>query len=103
VARVVGQKLGDKWGQAVVIENKPGGNGVVAAQALLAKPADGYTLLVTDATMFSAWKRAPASPASLRQKPNDRDFTRSQASRGNPGAGRRRRVDRERCADRRQR
>src|SRR6267378_2850475 len=53
VARVVGQKLGDKWGQAVVVENKPGGNGVVAAQALSSKPADGYTLMVTDGTMFS--------------------------------------------------
>ncbi len=53
VARVIGQKLGDKWGQAVVIENKPGGNGVVAAQALAAKPADGYTLMITDGTMFS--------------------------------------------------
>ena len=53
VARVVGQKLSDKWGQPVVIENKPGGNGVVAAQALSAKPADGYTLMITDGTMFS--------------------------------------------------
>ena len=53
VARVVGQKLSDKWGQAVVIENKPGGNGVVSAQALAARPADGYTLMITDGTMFS--------------------------------------------------
>jgi tripartite-type tricarboxylate transporter receptor subunit TctC len=53
VARVVGQKLSEKWGQAVVIENKPGGNGVVAAQYLATKPADGYVLLVTDATMFT--------------------------------------------------
>src|SRR5258705_7523134 len=53
VARVVGQKLSEKWGQAIVIENKPGGNGVVAAQALAARPADGYTLMVTDGTMFS--------------------------------------------------
>src|SRR3954466_2582752 len=53
VARVVGQRLAEKWGQAVVIENKPGGNGVVAAQALASKPADGYTLLVTDMSMFS--------------------------------------------------
>jgi len=52
VARVVGQKLSDKWGQAVVIENRPGGNGVVSAQALMASPADGYTLLVTDMSMF---------------------------------------------------
>ena len=53
VARVVGQKLSDKWGHAVVIENKPGGNGVVAAQALASRPADGYTLMITDGTMFS--------------------------------------------------
>jgi len=53
VARVVGQKLSDKWGQAVVVENKPGGNGVVAAQYLATKAPDGYTLLVTDGTMFS--------------------------------------------------
>ena len=53
VARVVGQKLSDKWGQPVVIENKPGGNGVVAAQALAARAADGYTLMITDGTMFS--------------------------------------------------
>src|SRR5687767_6973984 len=53
VARVIGQKLGDKWGQPVVIENKPGGNGVIAAQALASKPADGYTLMVTDGSMFS--------------------------------------------------
>ena len=53
VARVLGQKLSDKWGQAVVVENKPGGNGVVASQALASRPADGYTLMVTDGTMFS--------------------------------------------------
>jgi tripartite-type tricarboxylate transporter receptor subunit TctC len=53
VARVVGQKLSEKWGQPVVIENKPGGNGVVSAQALSARPADGYTLMITDGTMFS--------------------------------------------------
>jgi tripartite-type tricarboxylate transporter receptor subunit TctC len=66
VARVVGQKLGDKWGQAVVIENKPGGNGVVAAQALSSRPADGYTLMVTDGSMFSInpfiYKALPYDP-----------------------------------------
>ena len=71
VARVVGQKLGEKWGQPVVVENRPGGNGVVAAQALAAKPADGYTLLVTDATMFAV------NPHMYAKLPYDpvRDFT----------------------------
>ena len=53
VARLLGQKLSDKWGHPVVVENKPGSNGVVAYQALVAKPADGYTLLVTDGSMFN--------------------------------------------------
>jgi tripartite-type tricarboxylate transporter receptor subunit TctC len=66
VARVVGQKLSDKWAQPVVVENKPGGNGVVAAQALATRPADGYTLLVTDGSMFSInpyiYKSLPYDP-----------------------------------------
>ena len=53
VARVVGQKLSEKWGQAVIVENKPGGNGTVSAQYLSTKAPDGYTLQVTDGTMFS--------------------------------------------------
>lgn len=52
VARVVGQRLSEKWGQPVVIENKPGGNGVVSAQALMASAPDGYTLMITDMSMF---------------------------------------------------
>ncbi len=71
VARVVGQKLSDKWGQAVVIENKPGGNGVVAAQYLSTKPADGYTLMVTDGSMFAI------NPFMYKSLPYDalKDFT----------------------------
>src|SRR6185503_16129692 len=53
IARTVGQKLSERWGQPVVIENRPGGNGVVAAQYLIAKPGDGYTLMATDIATFS--------------------------------------------------
>jgi tripartite-type tricarboxylate transporter receptor subunit TctC len=53
VARVVGQKLSEKWGQPVIIEDKPGANGAVSAQYLSTKAPDGYTLQVTDGTMFS--------------------------------------------------
>jgi len=53
IARVVGQKLSDKWGHAVVIDNRPGGNGAVAAQYLINRPADGYTLMMTDLATFS--------------------------------------------------
>jgi len=45
--RLLGQKLGEMWGQQVVIENRPGAGGVIAQQALLASPPDGYTMSVT--------------------------------------------------------
>ncbi|MEO6016956.1 MAG: tripartite tricarboxylate transporter substrate binding protein [Polaromonas sp.] len=53
VARIFAQRLGDRLGQAVVVDNKPGANGVVAAQSLASSPKDGYTFLVTDGSMFS--------------------------------------------------
>jgi tripartite-type tricarboxylate transporter receptor subunit TctC len=53
VARVIAQRLQDKLGQSVVVENKPGANGAVAAAAIAQGPADGYTFLVTDGSMFS--------------------------------------------------
>ncbi len=45
-ARLIGQKLGEAWGQSVVIENKPGAGGQIATQAVATAPADGHTLLV---------------------------------------------------------
>ena len=53
VARVVAQRLTLSLGQPVVVENKPGANGVVAAQALTGSARDGYTYLVTDGSMMS--------------------------------------------------
>jgi tripartite-type tricarboxylate transporter receptor subunit TctC len=53
VARIFAQRLADRLGQPVVVDNKPGANGVVAAQAMAASPKDGYTFLVTDGSMFS--------------------------------------------------
>jgi len=53
VARVMAKALTEKWNQQVVIDNRPGGNGAVAAQTVKAAPADGYTLLVTDGSMFT--------------------------------------------------
>lgn len=53
VARIFAQRLGEKLGQPVTVDNRPGANGVVAAQALASAPKDGYTFLVTDGSMFS--------------------------------------------------
>jgi len=46
VARVVGQKVGETLGQQIIVENRPGATGTIAANAVAKAPADGYTLLV---------------------------------------------------------
>jgi tripartite-type tricarboxylate transporter receptor subunit TctC len=52
-ARTVGQKLGEILGQSVVIENRTGGNAVIAANATLQSPKDGYTFLVDAANQLT--------------------------------------------------
>ena len=51
-ARLVGEKLGAKWGQSVVIENKPGGDGVVALTAFTGAK-DDHTLLMSPTSSFT--------------------------------------------------
>lgn len=45
VARLIGEQLTARWKQPVIIENKPGANGLLAAQAVASAAPDGYTLL----------------------------------------------------------
>ena len=52
IARVVSQKLSERLGQPVLVENKTGGAGFVAIEALLRSPADGYTLLVAPSSVM---------------------------------------------------
>ena len=44
VGRVVAQKLGERLGQSIVVENKAGAGGTIGADAAAKAPADGYTL-----------------------------------------------------------
>jgi tripartite-type tricarboxylate transporter receptor subunit TctC len=54
VARVVAKQLGERLGQSVVVDNRPGGNGVVAYQTLLqSTPGDGHAFIVSDGSMLS--------------------------------------------------
>jgi tripartite-type tricarboxylate transporter receptor subunit TctC len=48
VLRTVGEKLTRIWGQAIIIENRPGGNGFIGLEAAKKSPPDGYTLVQAD-------------------------------------------------------
>ena len=71
LARQLGPKLSEAWGQPVVVENKPGANGNVGADFVAKSPPDGYTLLLTDlgglVISASVYPHLPFNPS--------RDFT----------------------------
>lgn len=69
VARLVGNKLTESLGQQVVVENRPGGAGVIASEIVAKSPADGYTLYLASTTFTSA-------PSLVRKLPFDtlKDF-----------------------------
>src|SRR5205085_4433454 len=46
LARLLGIKMSENWGQAAVVENKPGASGNIGSELVAKAPADGYTLLV---------------------------------------------------------
>jgi len=46
LARLLGQKLSEAWGQQVIIDNRPGAAGTVGAELVARSPADGYTLIM---------------------------------------------------------
>ena len=66
VARLIGQKMSEDWGQPVVIDNRPGGNTIIAAQAAAKAEPDGYTLFMAiDSTLVMnqyLYKSLPYDP-----------------------------------------
>jgi len=65
VGRLLAQKLGEQTGQAFVIDNKPGGNGTIGADAVAKAPADGYTLLFNASTFVTAPMTMKSVPYSV--------------------------------------
>jgi tripartite-type tricarboxylate transporter receptor subunit TctC len=67
LARQIGPKLTDAWGQPVIVENKPGANGNVGADFVAKSAPDGYTLLLTDlgglVISASVYPKLPFNPA----------------------------------------
>jgi tripartite-type tricarboxylate transporter receptor subunit TctC len=62
IGRQLAQKLSDQLGQQFVVENKPGGNGTIGADAVAKAQADGYTLLFNASTFTTA-------PMTMKQVP----------------------------------
>jgi tripartite-type tricarboxylate transporter receptor subunit TctC len=71
MSRQVAQRLSETMGQQVIIDNRPGAGGVVAAQVVMNSPPDGYTLFVADTGHFAI---NPALFSKLPYHPV-RDFT----------------------------
>jgi tripartite-type tricarboxylate transporter receptor subunit TctC len=53
IARILGNKLTAQFGQQVIVDSRPGGSGVVAAEIAKNAPPDGYTLLMAASTPFA--------------------------------------------------
>jgi len=70
MARVLAQKLSEKWGQPVLVDNRPGASGVIGMQAVLASPADGYTFSFAQGSAISV------APSTIKSATYDyrRDF-----------------------------
>ncbi|TRZ96832.1 MAG: tripartite tricarboxylate transporter substrate binding protein [Rhodocyclaceae bacterium] len=66
LARAVGQKLSESWGQQVVIDNRPGAGGNIGTDIVAKSPADGYTLLMgtvgTHSINASLYAKLPFDP-----------------------------------------
>jgi tripartite-type tricarboxylate transporter receptor subunit TctC len=53
-ARAVGQKLTEKWGKSVVVDNRPGASGLIAMEVATQAAPDGYTLLVISGSLIAS-------------------------------------------------
>jgi tripartite-type tricarboxylate transporter receptor subunit TctC len=69
IARTIQPKLSERFGQPVVIDNRPGAGGVIATQHVARSPADGYTL-------FLSWDSHTINPIVMKDLPYDtfKDF-----------------------------
>jgi tripartite-type tricarboxylate transporter receptor subunit TctC len=67
LARMLAEKLQKRWGQPVIVENKPGAGGNIGTEAMLRAPADGYTLLLATNTMAIQAHLFKATPYDVRR------------------------------------
>jgi tripartite-type tricarboxylate transporter receptor subunit TctC len=70
MARLAATKLSERWGQSIVVDNRPGGNTIIGTEAVAKAPRDGYTILLASSSLLT-------TPSLIRHLPYDviRDFT----------------------------
>lgn len=70
MARLAATRLSERWGQTVVVDNRPGGNTIIGTEAVAKAPRDGYTILLASSSLLTA-------PSLITHLPYDvlRDFT----------------------------
>lgn len=62
LARVLGQKLGDNWGQQVVVDNRPGAGGLIGGTVVAKASADGYTIALIGQPHLTAYLLSRSPP-----------------------------------------
>ncbi len=70
VARLLAQHVGNALKKSIVVENRPGGSGVIGSNALLSAPADGHTFMLG----FTTMSQLPATTSVKLPYQTDRDF-----------------------------
>lgn len=66
IMRAIAQKLSEKWGQPIVVENRAGANGIIGAEHVARSAPDGYTLMVVEGSLVtvhpSLYEKLPYDP-----------------------------------------
>jgi tripartite-type tricarboxylate transporter receptor subunit TctC len=70
MARMLAQKLSERWNQQFVVENRPGAAGIIGSRAVIGSPPDGYTLLYTPSSLSLTVAVNKTAPYDI-----SRDFT----------------------------
>jgi tripartite-type tricarboxylate transporter receptor subunit TctC len=68
LARILGVRLEQRWGKALIVENKPGAGGIVAASAVAKAAPDGYTMMIAPSSIMAVnltlYKSLPYDPVA---------------------------------------
>lgn len=64
MARLIGQHYMERWGQNVIVDNRPGGNTIIGTETLAKSPPDGYTIMLATSTLsiLSSLTKTPYDP-----------------------------------------